>query len=104
VRLRNINLRLTLRKLEASLKAKEQLAEGLHMVDFEQLKIENGSLIEKIEERGAELHKLKQKKTAAVEVLSHVKEKLHFTKQQASNASKTLAQVLDVRRVYDSCR
>jgi histone deacetylase 6 len=82
-----------LQKLEASLKAKEQLAEGLHLVDFEQLKIENGTLAEKTEERATELHKLRLKKTAAVEVLSHVKEKLHFTQQQASSASKTLAQV-----------
>lgn len=33
------------------MKAKEELAEGLHMIDFEQLKIENQTYSEKIEER-----------------------------------------------------
>merc|ERR1719240_830098 len=61
VRLKNINLRMTLKKLENSLRAKEQLAEGLHLIDFEQLKIENQTLNEKIEERNEELHKLRQK-------------------------------------------
>lgn len=51
VRLRNITMRLTLKKLERQLKAREQVAEGLYMIDFEQLKIENQTLNEKIEER-----------------------------------------------------
>lgn len=69
VRLKNISLRSTLRKLERTLRAKEQLAEGLHMIDFEQLKIENQTLNEKIEERNEELAKLKRKKTITVQVL-----------------------------------
>ena len=64
VRLKHINLRMTLRKLEAQLRAKEQLAEGLHLIDFEQLKIENQTLHEKIEERTEELRKLRKKNTA----------------------------------------
>ena len=68
VRLRNISLRTTLRKLERTFRAREQLAEGLHMIDFEQLKIENQTLHEKIEERNEELAKLKRKKTVTVQV------------------------------------
>ena len=45
------------------LKKKEQLADGLHLIDFEQLKIENQTLNEKIEEWNEELHKLKKKVT-----------------------------------------
>ena len=78
VRLKNINLRMTLKKLENSLRAKEQLAEGLHLIDFEQLKIENQTLNEKIEERNEELHKLRKKNTSNVQVLTHIKEKLQF--------------------------
>lgn len=33
------------------MRSREQLAEGLMLIDFEQLKIENQSLNEKIEER-----------------------------------------------------
>jgi hypothetical protein len=78
VRLKNISLRTALRKLERALRAKEHLAEGLHMIDFEQLKIENQTLNEKIEERNEELAKLKRKKTVTVQVLTHVREKLRF--------------------------
>jgi hypothetical protein len=79
VRLRNITLRMSLRKLEKTLRAREQLAEGLHMIDFEQLKIENQTLNEKIEERNEELLKMKRKKTVTVQVLTHIREKLRFT-------------------------
>jgi hypothetical protein len=55
----------------------------LHMIDFEQLKIENQSLNEKIEERNEELLKLRKKTTSTVQVLTHLKEKLQFI--QAEN-------------------
>eukprot|EP00949_MAST-11_sp_MAST-11-sp1_P004161 g4161.t1 len=82
VRLRNINLRTQLKKLESQLREKEQLADGLHLIDFEQLKIENQTLNEKIEERNEELHKLRKKTTTTVQVLTHFKEKLQFEKAQ----------------------
>ena len=47
----NIRLKNQLKKRENQLKSKEELAEGLHMIDFEQLKIENQTYSEKIEER-----------------------------------------------------
>ena len=40
-RLQNIALRNRLANQEKVLKKKEQLAEGLHLIDYEQLKIEN---------------------------------------------------------------
>mmetsp|Transcript_14067 Transcript_14067/g.25904 ORF Transcript_14067/g.25904 Transcript_14067/m.25904 type:complete len:167 (-) Transcript_14067:104-604(-) len=82
-----------LKKLEAGLKAKEQLAEGLHMIDFEQLKIENQTLSERAEERSTELNKLRKKKTDSVEMLSHVKEKLHFTRQSSEASKEKLAEL-----------
>ena len=51
VRLENIKLKNKLKKKEMQLKSKEELAEGLHLIDFEQLKIENQTYNEKIEER-----------------------------------------------------
>lgn len=48
------------------------------MIDFEQLKINNVDLNEKIEERNEDIIKLKQKVTSTVQVLTHIKEKLHF--------------------------
>ena len=46
----------------------DHLADGLHMIDFEQLKIENQTLNEKIEERNDELIKLKRRKATNVHV------------------------------------
>jgi uncharacterized protein YhaN len=51
------------------------------MIDFEQLKIENQTLNEKIEERNEELSKLKRKKTLTVQILTHIREKLGFVEQ-----------------------
>jgi hypothetical protein len=78
VRLRNIGLRNLQKKLDNLLRSREQLAEDLHMIDFEQLKIENQTLNEKIEERNEELSKLRRKKTMTVQVLTHIREKLRF--------------------------
>merc|ERR1712070_1226349 len=83
MRLSNINRRNMLRKLEQTLRQKEKLADGLHLIDFEQLKIENQTLNEKIEERNEELLKLRKKTTTTVQVLTHLKEKLQFV--QAEN-------------------
>ena len=47
------------------------MAEGLHLIDFEQLKIENQSLNEKIEERNEELAKLKKKTATRVQARHH---------------------------------
>merc|ERR1712139_84232 len=77
-RLNNIRLRNQLQKNEKILKKKEELAEGLHLIDFEQLKIENQTLNEKIEERNEELQKLHRKIVKTVEILTHTKEKLQF--------------------------
>ncbi|KAL8583301.1 hypothetical protein ACOMHN_043078 [Nucella lapillus] len=78
VRLENIKLKNKLKKKEQHLKSKEELAEGLHLIDFEQLKIENQTYNEKIEERNEELLKLRKKITSTVQVLTHLKEKLQF--------------------------
>merc|ERR1711894_796291 len=83
VRLENIKLKNKLKKKEMRLKSKEELAEGLHLIDFEQLKIENQTYNEKIEERNEELLKLRKKITSTVQVLTHLKEKLQFV--QAEN-------------------
>ena len=68
VRLKNIHLSNQLRRIEQTLRQKNELAEGLQLIDFEQLKIENQSLNEKIEERNEELLKLKKKTTTTVQV------------------------------------
>jgi hypothetical protein len=94
VRLKNISHRTTLKKLESTLKKKEELAKGLPLIDFEQLKIENQTLNEKIEDMNEQLLKLRKKTTATVQVLTHIKEKLQFVQQEVA-VQKEKLEVLD---------
>lgn len=81
-RLQNIALRNRLANQEKVLKKKEQLADGLHLIDFEQLKIENQTLNEKIEERHEELNKMRTKIQTTVIILSHWREKYQYILKQ----------------------
>lgn len=90
------------------LKCTEQLAEGLHMMDFEQLKIENQTLNEKIEERNEELAKLKRKKTFTVQVLTHIREKLRYYSKSNEITAKELSnvdtEILSLRSVVNESK
>jgi len=105
VRLKNIALHQKIRKLERQLKSREQLAEGLHLIDFEQLKIENQTLNEKIEERNEDYTKLKRKKIVTIQVLTHVREKLRFMRKRNASIKQNI-DILDaeinVQRGYIS--
>jgi chromosome segregation ATPase len=90
VRLKNIHLSNQLKRIEQTLRQKEELAEGLHLIDFEQLKIENQSLNEKIEERNEELLNLRKKTTTTVQILTHVREKLQFVEKDNASLGDTL--------------
>ena len=74
-------------------KKKEETKEGLHLIDFEQLKIENQTYNEKIEERNEDLTKLGNKIESAVQVLTHMKEKLDFLTEQNSGLQQKLQEV-----------
>eukprot|EP00069_Balaena_mysticetus_P003897 bmy_16997T0 len=78
VRLENVQLKQSLVHFENRMRAQEDLTEGLLLIDFEQLKIENQTFNEKVEERNEELLKLRSKVTNNVQIITHVKEKLHF--------------------------
>ncbi|KAA0156515.1 hypothetical protein FNF28_06634 [Cafeteria roenbergensis] len=74
---------LRLGRLEQSARAREDVGGGLSTIDFEQLKIENATVHEKIEDRQDELRKLRSKMTTTVQVLTHVREKLQFVQAEA---------------------
>ncbi|KAM4854921.1 cilia- and flagella-associated protein 184 [Thomomys bottae] len=78
VRLENVQLKQSLAHFETRMRAQEDLSEGLLLIDFEQLKIENQTFNEKVEERNEELLKLRNKVTSNVQTITHVKEKLHY--------------------------
>jgi len=93
VRGSNISLKNRLAKLEQDLRKKDELAENLHVIDFEQLKIENQTLNEKIEERNEELHKLRKKTIVTVQIITHMREKVQFVQQEYQVLKGELAQL-----------
>merc|ERR1719223_1000769 len=82
VRGSNISLKKIPEKIIQDLRKKDELAENLHVIDFEQLKIENQTLNEKIEERNEELHKLRKKTIVTVQIITHMREKVQFVQQE----------------------
>jgi len=92
-RLENIRQKHRLKKRELALKQKEELAAGLHLIDFEQLKIENQTYNEKIEERNEDLLKLKRKIESTVQVLTHLKEKLEYVTEKNEELESELERV-----------
>lgn len=74
--LKNTALQSQTNKLQGLLQQKEEMGEVLHVIDFDQLKIENQQYNEKIEERNNELLKLKLTTGNIVQVLNTSKKRL----------------------------
>ncbi|KAK2115437.1 Coiled-coil domain-containing protein 96 [Saguinus oedipus] len=93
LRLENVQLKQSLVHFETMMRTQEDLTKGLLLIDFEQLKIENQTFNEKIEERNEELLKLRNKVTNSVQVITHVKEKLHFMDMENACKKTQLAEM-----------
>ena len=101
-RLQNIALRNRLKNQEKLLKKKEMLADGLHIIDYEQLKIENQTLNEKIEERNEELNRLRLKIFQTVITLSHTREKYqYYVNQNAKKEDQLSEQTSELIKVKE---
>jgi hypothetical protein len=83
IKLKNATLKSAKKKIQMSLKQKEEMGEVLHAIDFDQLQIENKQYIQKIEERNQELLKLKMTATNTVQTLNSHKVKLGSLAQEA---------------------
>ena len=68
LRLKNSTIKAQIGKMEHMLAHKEEMGEVLHLVDFDQLKIENQQYLEKIEERNQDLLRLKLSTSRTVQV------------------------------------
>lgn len=71
------------------------MAEGLHLIDYEQLKIENQTLNEKIEERNEELTRLRGKIINHVIMLSHTREKMKYIETQNGKNQEEVIEISD---------
>ena len=79
-----IRLKVELERQTNDLRKKENFENGLHLIDFEKLKIENQNLNEKMEGKNEELVKLHNKKATTVQVLAHIRKRLTFQKQRVA--------------------
>ena len=78
LRVESFKKSLEMNRLKKELKKMEDYFEGLHIIDFEQLKIENNTLTEKIEDRNEEIHRIRNKINENVQTLAHLQEKAKF--------------------------
>ena len=83
LKLKNSSLKQQIHKMESQLSQKEEMGEVLHVIDFDQLKIENQQYLEKIEERNNELLRLKLTTGKTVQVLNKLKSKLSALETQS---------------------
>ncbi|KAJ3043003.1 hypothetical protein HDV00_005909 [Rhizophlyctis rosea] len=95
IRLKNATLKVQKNKLHLQLKQKEEMGEVLHAIDFDQLQIENKQYLAKIEERNAELLKLKMTAGNTVQILNYYKKKLQTLSTQSQTLRTEIAQRRD---------
>jgi hypothetical protein len=101
LRIDNIKYTLELNRLNKELKKMEEYFEGLHLIDFEQLKIENNTLTEKIEDRNEEIHKLESKIHNNIQILAHLQQKYAFVNdefEQRENKVKEMTSILSTKK------
>jgi hypothetical protein len=85
LRLKNSTLKAAQGKAEASLRQKEEVGDVLHYIDFHQLQIENKQYLARIEEKNAELLRLKLTTGNTVQALNTLKSRLSELSKQASS-------------------
>ncbi|GAB4815284.1 hypothetical protein N2152v2_002330 [Parachlorella kessleri] len=82
LRLKNADLQHDIERIERKLKDSDRLSDGLHLIDFEQLKIENSTLSYKTEALSSEVQKLRGKLTQTIQMAAHSKEKLYCVSEE----------------------
>mmetsp|Transcript_2289 Transcript_2289/g.5449 ORF Transcript_2289/g.5449 Transcript_2289/m.5449 type:complete len:358 (-) Transcript_2289:229-1302(-) len=101
LKLKNISLKTQISKLEQQLQQKEETGEVLHVIDFDQLKIENQQYLERIEERNNELLRLKLTTGKTVATLNLLKKKLGEISKRGEWLRKETAERRDMQATFD---
>jgi len=91
-RLKKTTLKIQKNKLFIQLKQKEEMGEVLHAIDFDQLQIENKQYLAKIDERNAELIKLKMTAGRTIQILNKYKNNLQQCSQEYDKLKSEIAQ------------
>ncbi|XP_065157303.1 coiled-coil domain-containing protein 96-like [Atheta coriaria] len=90
LRLLHITIRNAVTYKNNEIKAMDKIGENYTLIEFEQMKIENQSNLDKIEERDDELMRLRKKCTNAIQSLAHVREKCSASEQNITILKETL--------------
>lgn len=77
LRLKYVKMKNKIEEKEKQLKAMENFGNGLHIMDYEQMKIDNQNYTDKIEEKEEELAKLRVKTQGNIQNLAQVREKAY---------------------------
>lgn len=92
LRLKYIKIRDRVNEKQAKLQDLDKLGDNLRIIDYEQLKVENRSHADKIEERDEELTRLRRKCESSSQILAHMREK---------SASATLDLIENTKRLEE---
>mmetsp|Transcript_32019 Transcript_32019/g.80168 ORF Transcript_32019/g.80168 Transcript_32019/m.80168 type:complete len:376 (+) Transcript_32019:159-1286(+) len=92
LRLKNSSVKLQIVKMEQQLHQKEEMGEVLHVIDFDQLKIENQQYLEKIEERNNELLRMKLSTGRTIQMLNTMKNRLSELVTESEALRKDIAE------------
>ena len=109
------NLRSQISKLEVQLQHKEDMGDVFHVIDYDQLKIENQQYLEKIEERNNELLRLKLRTGNTIQILNNMKQRLQTltaesdwllkeTKARKDMLAKVLEEIARAEREYEDAK
>ena len=100
--LKNAALKQQILKLENQLHHKEEMGEVLHVIDFDQLKIENQQFLEKIEERNSELLRLKLTTGNIVQTLNASKKRLNRLMVESETLKRMILEKQELtKKVHD---
>lgn len=92
-RLRYVTLRSNIEELEKSIHNKEQLADGLSLIDFEQLQVENKRLYNQISDSSGEMVSLTNKHLHSKKMINRVIDKLANVSKQESFIKQNLIEL-----------
>ncbi|XP_039290310.1 coiled-coil domain-containing protein 96 isoform X2 [Nilaparvata lugens] len=93
MRLKMIKLQNHLAEKEAQLKSLDDRGGGLHLIDYEKLKMHNQHLIETIAERDLELLRLRKKIETDTQKLAHVRERAKIVGEENRDYHATLEEL-----------
>ena len=91
-----VSLKRRAQRLKETLRKREELSENLHVVDYEQLRIENANLSEKLEERSEEVRKSAAKLRSVREMKAVYLMKFFFLDERVCR-SKEIFHAADVK-------